>query len=64
MIRHAITSSHCSSIPYLIHIAVADHDVIKHVPVFRPSEHLSIVVCILMLKYGIRNHKAIVQRES
>ena len=63
MIDHAI-SSHSSGILYLIHIILSDNDVIKRVPVFESWVHPSVVVCILALRDGIRNHKSILQTES
>ena len=64
MTRPTISSFHLFDIPYLIHITLFDHDVIKYVPMFGPWMHLSILVCIFVLEDDIRNHKDILWIET
>ena len=57
MICSTISYSHCSGISYPIHITLSDNCAIKYWLIFGLRVHPSILVCILVLKAGIRNHK-------
>ena len=64
MTRPTISFFHLFDIPYLIHIPLFDHDVIKYVPLFGPWADLSILVCIFVLEDDICNQKDILWIET